>query len=206
MIAWDFEILSIEIVNCVCYPFIFSHIFYIFLYFFIFFIFFRIFSYFFRIFSYFSVFFHIFCIFSYFSYFFIFFIKNTGVYGYFFESTTPRLLAETVLRSLGCSFPTLYIPLGKCLREITSCGPVTGHVSEVNSSRDRYRRMLSSRPLNERLRSVESLRTFVLSKQQQELFSGIRGEMCITPLYVKHMTPSAKRDTCFRPKALLMSF
>jgi chromate transport protein ChrA len=34
---WDFEILSIEIVNCVCYPFIFSHIFYIFLYFFIFF-------------------------------------------------------------------------------------------------------------------------------------------------------------------------
>ena len=55
-VSWDFGILSIEIVNFVCYPLIFSHIFIIFLYFFIFF----------HI-------FYIFHIFAYFSYFFIFF-------------------------------------------------------------------------------------------------------------------------------------
>ena len=73
-----------------------------------------------------------------------------------------------------------WVPLGKCLREITSCGSVTGHFSEVNSSRDRSRRILSSRPVNDRLRSVESLGTFVLGKQYQELFSWYQGEMCIT--------------------------
>jgi hypothetical protein len=118
---WDFEILSIEIVNCVCYPFIFSHIFYIFLYFFIFFIFFRIFSYFFHIFSYFSVFYHIFCIFSYSLYFFIFFhifhifsyffIKNTGVYGYFFELTTPRW---TILERYFKNRTTVYLIKIRC--------------------------------------------------------------------------------------------
>jgi hypothetical protein len=82
-VSWDFGILSIEIVNFVCYPLIFFHIFHIFLYFL------RIFSYFsyFFIFFIFFIFFHIFNIFSYFLY---FFIKSTGVYGYFFELTTPR--------------------------------------------------------------------------------------------------------------------
>jgi hypothetical protein len=66
-VSWDFGILSIEIVNFVCYPLIFSHIFIIFLYFFIFFHIFHIFSYFLRIFSYFFIFFIFFYIFYIFS-------------------------------------------------------------------------------------------------------------------------------------------